>query len=189
MILRWLIASSAVFASTAAARAGYDFRFLGTLEFSPQPAEVRMNDVRPIDGSPDPTIGLYGSPVLGNRTLYYLDEILLGQGDRPSLTVYDQPDGDRIEFMDSLSNPFAVVTGSFRFPADTFDSDALPTSLDFSRAISARVDIRGDSTLMAFTITSGIVTVPEPACPVVLAIIAALLGRRAGIMHAGVRRA
>lgn len=178
MILRWLIASSAVLASTAAARAGYDFRFLGTLEFSPQPAEVRMNDVRPIDGSPDPTVGSYGSPVLGNTTLYFLDGVLLGQGDRPSLTVYDQPEGDRIEFMDSLSNPFALVAGSFRFPADTFDSDALPTSIDFTRAISARVDIRGDNTLMAFTITSAVITVPEPTSPLALSIGSVLLGRR-----------
>lgn len=159
--------------------AGYGFRFLGTLESSPQPAEVRMNDVRPIDGSPDPTVGLYGSPVLGNTTLYFLDGVLLGQGDRPSLTVYDLPEGDRIEFIDNLSNPFALVTGSFRFPADTFNSDALPASIDFSRAISARVDIRGDNTLMAFTITSAVIAVPEPTFALAPAFVLALLGRRA----------
>jgi hypothetical protein len=35
--------------------------------------------------SPDPTVGSNGSPVIGNQTLYFLDGVLLGRGDRPSL--------------------------------------------------------------------------------------------------------
>jgi hypothetical protein len=61
-----------------------------------------------------------------------------------------------------VSNPPTLVTGSFRFPADTFNSDALPTNIDFSRAIAARLDIRGDNILMALTINSAVLSVPEP---------------------------
>lgn len=189
MLLRSLIASSGVIAFAATARAGFDFRFLGTLQGTQQPAEVRLTEIRPIDANPDPTIGQYGGAYLESFTWVLLEgsTIVSFRNEPATLWVYDLPDGDRIEFTSRAQYPYPNpvnprVSGTLRFPPDVLTGDALPQTLDLSRATLAHVEHVGVNTLMYITVAGAVITVPEPAAAAAVAVlaVASVLHRREG---------